>query len=121
MSEPTLRDVLAPIVRDLLGEARPTEPLMISQLNAEPVFGISSRMHLEYCRRKDFTPRVVRAGKLRLVDASEYRAWLRATSQVDPARAPVDPDDGAGVVLAELGMRTRGESPARRRGRQAAR
>lgn len=105
-SDLTIRDLIEPIVREIVNESR-LASLMISQRNVEEVLGISARMHLEYCRRADFTPRVVRAGKLRLVDASEYRAWLLAQDCADmPHREPAC-DDGASHVLAELGLRER--------------
>lgn len=99
----TLRELVAPIVRDLLAESRDV-PLMVSQRNSEAVLGIPSRTHLENCRRADFLPRVIRLGKLRLVDAEEYRTWLRAQAGV--LREPtVDADaDGASQVLREIGL-----------------
>lgn len=97
----TLRELVAPIVRDLLAESRDV-PLMVSQRNSEAVLGIPSRTHLENCRRADFLPRVIRLGKLRLVDAEEYRSWLRAQAGV--LREPTVDADGASQVLREIGL-----------------
>lgn len=101
---PTLRDLLAPIVRGLVAEER-HGPLMVSQRNCESALGLPSRIHLENCRRSDFTPRVLKIGKLRLVDASEYRAWLSAVDRRTSVDLVEDVDDGASRVLAELGLR----------------
>lgn len=102
----TLRELIEPLVREIVSELK-ADSQMISQRNVERALGISARMHLEYCRRADFTPRVVRAGKLRLVDAAEYRAWLLAQGGAEsPDRHPVF-EDGASNVLAELGLRER--------------
>lgn len=87
---------------------------MVSQLNAESVLGISRRTHLENCRRTDFTPRVIRAGKLRLVDADEYRAWLRGQHAVVPdGLEHADDEDDATAVLAELGLRQLRPGPSK--------
>lgn len=103
-NDPTLREVLSPIVRAIVAETK-SDVLMISQLNVESILGISKRVHLENCRRADFTPRVVRAGKLRLVDATEYRTWLRALDAREVDLGAFNDGDGASGVLAELGLR----------------
>jgi hypothetical protein len=99
----TLRDVIAPIVRDLLAVER-SEVLMISQRNCEAVLGIPPRTHLENCRRTDFTPKVTRLGKLRLVDAVEYRLWLRGRCDAVAASRLEKREDGAAELLAEIGL-----------------
>lgn len=105
LRDPTLRELVAPIVREVLAEVR-SDTLMVSQLNAEAVLGIPRRIHLENCRRPDFTPRVIRAGKLRLVDAHEYRAWLRSLER-SSVTTPDELEDEASAVLAELGLQER--------------
>lgn len=110
--EPTLRDLIEPIVRSIVEESR-SGTLLVSQLNCEALLGISRRTHLELCRSPDFAPLVVRSGKLRLVDAAEYRTWLRAVDARRTARSHVV--DGASDVLAELGIAERpGQSKASR-------
>lgn len=101
----TLREIIAPIVRELLIE-RGAETLMVSQLNSETTLGISARMHMEYCRRVDFAPRVLRIGRLRMVDARAYVAWLRELDERGDVRAG-EPIDDADAVLAELGIGTK--------------
>lgn len=103
MADLTLRDVIAPIVRDLLALEQ-SEVLMISQRNCEAVLGIPPRTHLENCRRPDFTPKVTRLGKLRLVDAVEYRLWLRGRCDAVAASRIEKSEDGAAQVLAEIGL-----------------
>ena len=111
MADPTLRDVITPIVRELVAE-RGAEPMLVSQRNVEAVLGISARMHLEFCRREDFSPRVLRVGKLRLVDAREYRVWLRTLDERASQRNPDPdgPDAGINALAAEFGL-----NPGRRR------
>lgn len=105
--EPTIRDLVAPIVREILAESK-NDALLISQINVEAVLGIPRRIHLENCRRPDFTPRVIRVGKLRMVDAIEYRTWLRSLDRVrDPVSRASASEDDASAVLAELGLRER--------------
>lgn len=111
VGEPTLRDLILPIVRDVIAEQTSTSvPLMISQRNSESALGIPSRLHLEYCRRPDFTPKVTKHGQLRLVDAVEYRTWLRHVTRI----APSNDLTGAEAVLAELGLTPRRPTPPRR-------
>lgn len=120
--DPTLRELIAPLVQELVNEAR-SEVMLVSQVNVETVLGIPRRTHLEFCRRPDFTPRVIRVGKLRLVDADEYRAWLRVQRGVAPDGLDhpdgADGTDDAAAVLAELGLRPLrpGPSTAARRPR----
>lgn len=104
--EPTLRDVIAPIVRAIVAESK-SDVIMVSQRNVESILGITARMHLEYCRRPDFTPKVVRAGKLRLVDAADYRLWLRSMDLRQQETSDAESADGASDVLAELGLHER--------------
>lgn len=111
--DPTLRELIAPIVHELVDEAR-GDVLLVSQVNVEAVLGIPRRTHLEFCRRRDFTPRVIRAGKLRLVDADEYRAWLRRQHAfVADCPEPFDDADDATAVLAELGLRQLRPGPSK--------
>lgn len=110
MSDPTLREVLTPIVRALLVESGPRAS-MISQRNSEAALGLPSRVHLENCRRRDFTPRVLKLGKLRLVDANEYRAWLNAVERRPSVVLAEDLEDGASRILAELGLREVSKEP----------
>lgn len=106
MHDLTFREALAPIVRDLVAELR-SAPLVISQINSEMMMGISARTHLETCRRPDFAPRVTKLGKLRLVDAAEYRAWLSAmdSSSRNETSATTDAVDPADQILREFGFR----------------
>lgn len=103
MTDMSIGELLEPIVRRVVAEVVPAS-LMVSQRNSEAVLGIPSRIHLENCRRADFIPRVIRLGKLRLVDAEEYRSWLRAQAVVV---RPSDADanaDGPSQVLREIGL-----------------
>ena len=101
MTDMSIGELLEPIVRRVVAEVTPSS-LMVSQRNSEAVLGIPSRTHLENCRRADFVPRVIRLGKLRLVDAEEYRSWLRAQAGV--VREPTVDADGASQVLREIGL-----------------
>lgn len=101
MTDMSIGELLEPIVRRVVAEVTPTS-LMVSQRNSEAVLGIPSRTHLENCRRADFVPRVIRLGKLRLVDAEEYRSWLR--TQAGVLREPTVDADGASQVLREIGL-----------------
>lgn len=103
--EDAVRTLVEPAVRELVRELM-TDPLLVSQLNVTHVLGLSPRAHLENCRRADFAPCVLKVGKLRLVDASEYRSWLASVDRHIPTSSCY-PATGADAVLAELGLRRR--------------
>lgn len=82
-------------------------PVMISQLNCAAICGVDPRRFLELLLRLDI--RVAKIGKLRLVDAEEFRVCLyeRMTPSTSPS-APVDLErqpETADEVLAVLGLR----------------
>lgn len=109
MTDMSIGELLEPIVRRVVAEVVPAS-LMVSQRNSEAVLGIPSRIHLENCRRVDFIPRVIRLGKLRLVDVEEYRAWLRAqATAVQQTGVEIDAD-GAAQVLREVGLLPRAKA-----------
>lgn len=104
MADLTLKELIEPIVRELLATER-SGTTLISQRNCEATLGLSRRTHLELCRRPDFTPKVNRVGKLRLVDAHEYRTWLLSRDTQHGEQHDEVEMDGASQVLAELGLR----------------
>jgi hypothetical protein len=75
-------------------------PLLVSQLNCEPLCGIDARRFLELLPRLDIS--VAMVGKLRLVDAEEFRACLAAQSApsvpADLARQPESVDEALALI-----------------------
>lgn len=89
--------------------ARPpvvVSPLLISQLNCEPLCGIDARRFLELLPRLNVT--VAKIGKLRLVDADSLRSSILAQTSCAPSRDAVDlarQPETVDEVLAMLGLR----------------
>ena len=99
----TVREIVEPIVREIVAETT-ARPLFVTQLNCLAVLGISRRAHLENCRHPDFTPRVIKQGKLRMVDAAAYRSWLELRSDSSAHLEPAQSVDAADQLLHELGF-----------------
>jgi len=81
-------------------------PEMLSQKNIEAVTGIPARVYLEEIRSPGFPLKVIKLGKLRLVDRAAFVAWLR--ERVPPSRAANDvaeERDEVTELLAELGYK----------------
>lgn len=98
------------VPREALAAAEPARAEYFSQHNAEQLLGVPRRTFLELLRRPD-APRVIRHGKLRLVEREAMLAFLRVLRERAPASAAnAEQLDGPDGVLAEIGC-----TPQRRR------
>jgi hypothetical protein len=99
-----IRELVESTVRDVLTDTKPG-PTFISQKTSLDTCGLPPRVFLELLRRADCPCRVRRVGKLRLVDAREFIAWLRCLDERGRQESQREPADGADAVLAEMGLR----------------
>jgi hypothetical protein len=75
-------------------------PELVSQLNVEAATGIGARVYLDTIRVPGFPVKVVKFGKLRIVDRAEFVAWVRKRGE--------ESDSGVDAVLREVGATRRG-------------
>lgn len=95
-------ELRVPVPRDSFVVQAPL-PELISQRNAS-IVGFGAREFLDRIRRPDCPVRVIKVGKLRLVNREEFVAWLYALhAERDTSRE--QPQDEADAVLSEIGLR----------------
>jgi hypothetical protein len=98
-----MREAIADVVREVIQETDPHESgRKLSQRTIESARGIPPRVYLAHTRDADLAPSVLRVGKLRLVPADAYDAFLARLDE--RARAPQTGNDDADAILSQLGL-----------------
>lgn len=64
--------------------------LLLSQRTVEAVTGIPASIYLERVKAPGFPVRVIKIGKLRLVDCGEFVAWLKAGTRRQSPPVEID-------------------------------
>lgn len=73
-------------------------PDMLSQRNVEATVGIPSKAYLSLIRSDDFSVRVIKVGKLRLVNRLAFLAWLERDGVGREGIPPSRPSNDTRVV-----------------------